>query len=387
MSLRFRASCAAPQHSTVGSGGRVLWLDPTLTANWALALGALAALFYSIGRPNPTGSAAYCLQRALFSYRPRLVDPGKPKPRPETGRAACNNAAVSRGSDAQDSMLASFGPVNGREREGADLGPISPELALVDHVLAERARALLPDPAESPRLRPAPAGAERPRAPVVRRPAPAPSSRSTTPRLKRVLVLSAILFAAGAASVELLGQMPAPSPPALLELRPGTANEAVTEETRRSAPRRTTRNRHETSSGRREPRSSRARQVSTRRGKRPRRAPITWVTNVLGVTAGVDARGVRLAWQAPADSARVVVVRALDGGKPSVVVFRGRATSVRDTSPRPCSTYRYTIVNYDRGGRRSTGVPTSVVTAGCAGSTRHGPLAGRSVGRGGGEEG
>jgi hypothetical protein len=281
-------------------------------------------------------------------------------------------------------MLASSRPLDVRKR---DLGPISPELALVDQALAERARALLPDPGESPRLRRAPAGAERPRIPVAQRPAPASLSRSTTPRWKRVLVLSAILFAAGAASVELLGQRPEASPPALLEVRPVTAGEAGIKETTRSLGRRTTMNRHETSLGRREPRSSHHRQVSTRRRESPRRAPITWATNVLGVTAGVDARGVTLAWQAPADSARVAVLRALDGGKPSVVVFRGRATSVRDTSPRPCSTYRYTIVNYDRGGRRSTGVPTSVVTAGCAGTTRHGPLAGRSVGRGGGEEG
>jgi hypothetical protein len=204
-------------------------------------------------------------------------------------------------------------------------------------------------------------------APVVQRPAPAPSSRSTTSRWKRVLVLSTILFAAGAASFELLDQRPGPSPPALLEARPDTAGETGIKETTRSLGRRTTKNGHETSLGR-EPRSSRHRQVSTQRSERPRRAPITWATNVLGVTAGVDARGVRLAWQAPADSARVAVVRALDGGKQSVIVFRGRASSVRDTSPHPCRTYRYTIVNYDRGGHRSTGVPTSVVTAGCAGN-------------------
>jgi hypothetical protein len=278
-------------------------------------------------------------------------------------------------------MPASFRPLDVRKREEADLGPISPELALVDQVLAERARALLPDPGESPRLRRPPAGAERPRMPVVQRPAPvvqrpvpvaqrpapAPSSRSTTSRWKRVLVLSTILFAAGAASFELLDQRPGASPPALLEARPDTAGETGIKETTRSLGRRTTMSKQETSLGR-EPRSSRHRQVSTRRSERPRGAPIIWATNVLGVTAGVDARGVRLAWQAPADSARVAVVRALDGGKQSVIVFRGRASSVRDTSPHPCRTYRYTIVNYDRGGHRSTGVPTSVVTAGCAGN-------------------
>jgi hypothetical protein len=294
-----------------------------------------------------------CLQIALFFVSPSQ---NPEKPRRSARRAACNNAAVSRGSDvAQDSMLASFRPLDVRKREQADLGPISPELALVDHVLAERARALLPDPPESPTPRRAPAGAERPRMPVVRRPAPAPSSRSTTFRWKRVLALSGILFAAGAASVELLGQRTGASPPAPLEVRRVTAGEPATKEATRSPARRTAENSHET---------------PLRRRERLRRAPITWATNVLGVTAGVDARGVRLAWQAPANSARVAVFRALGGGKQSVIVFRGRATSVRDTSPRPCRTYRYTIVNYDRGGHRSTGVPTSVVTAGCPGVRR-----------------
>jgi hypothetical protein len=324
-----------------------------------------------------------CLQIASFLKRPRLNAESRAEaPR----RAACNNAAVSRGSDvAQDSMLASFRHLDVGKREETDLGPISPELALVDHVLAERARALLPDRPESPRLRRAPAATERPRMPVVRR--PAPSSRSTGLRWQRVLVLSAILFAAGAASVELLGQRPEASPP-LLEARRVTVGETATKEATRSPARRTAKNRHETSLRRREPRSSLHRQASTQRRGRLRRAPITWATNVLGVTAGVDARGVSLAWQAPPNSARVAVFRALGGGKRSVIVFRGRASSLRDTSPRPCSPYRYTIVNYDRGGHRSTGVPTSVVTAGCAGVRRHGSLAeGRSLGRGSGEPG
>jgi hypothetical protein len=83
------------------------------------------------------------------------------------------------------------------------------------------------------------------------------------------------------------------------------------------------------------------------------------------VTAGVDAAGVLLAWQPPDDSDHVVVLRALDGHKRGVVVFRGAATTYRDVSARPCSAYRYTIVNYDPRGHRSTGVPTTVVTQGC----------------------
>ena len=72
-----------------------------------------------------------------------------------------------------------------------------------------------------------------------------------------------------------------------------------------------------------------------------------------------------LVWQQPADSGHVVVLRAL-GSRPGTVVFRGRAASYHDRSPRPCTAYRYTIVNYDVRGNRSTGVPSSVVSEGCA---------------------
>jgi hypothetical protein len=61
----------------------------------------------------------------------------------------------------------------------------------------------------------------------------------------------------------------------------------------------------------------------------------------------------------------VVVLRSLAAHVRNSVVYRGRASSYRDASPRPCTAYRYTIVNYDQGGHRSTGVPTSVVTDGC----------------------
>jgi hypothetical protein len=80
--------------------------------------------------------------------------------------------------------------------------------------------------------------------------------------------------------------------------------------------------------------------------------------------AVVDERGVRLVWESPSGSDHVVVARTGENGKQRVI-FRGRATSARDASPRSCSTYRYTIVSYDRHGHRSTGVPTSVMTGGC----------------------
>jgi hypothetical protein len=59
------------------------------------------------------------------------------------------------------------------------------------------------------------------------------------------------------------------------------------------------------------------------------------------------------------------VLRTRGNRKRASVVFRGRASSLQDASLRPCTAYRYTIVNYDRRGRHSTGVPTSVLTDGC----------------------
>jgi hypothetical protein len=88
-----------------------------------------------------------------------------------------------------------------------------------------------------------------------------------------------------------------------------------------------------------------------------------WAANVLGVAAQVAGSGVKLVWHRPANSGQVVVLRSR--GDHSAVVFRGRAASFHDVSPRACTVYRYTIVNYDRRGHRSTGVPTSVVTSGC----------------------
>jgi hypothetical protein len=56
------------------------------------------------------------------------------------------------------------------------------------------------------------------------------------------------------------------------------------------------------------------------------------------------------------------VLRQTGTRSTAVVVYRGRAMSYRDGSLRACTGYRYTIVNYDRRGHPSTGVPTSVVT-------------------------
>jgi len=96
----------------------------------------------------------------------------------------------------------------------------------------------------------------------------------------------------------------------------------------------------------------------------PHKRPVHWATNVLGVTAQLGRSAVTLAWQNPVGSDHVVVLRALRAQQRGVAVFHGPGTSYRDASTRPCTAYTYRIVNYDRLGRRSTGVPTSVVT-GC----------------------
>ena len=104
----------------------------------------------------------------------------------------------------------------------ADLGPISPELALVDPELAREARALLPEPRERPTA---------PRPPV---PAPAPVLEPPPPeiptehepeqrrgRWPRALLLAAAIFAAGAASGTFLHTDDAGTPATALEVLAG----------------------------------------------------------------------------------------------------------------------------------------------------------------------
>jgi hypothetical protein len=254
-------------------------------------------------------------------------------------------------------------PMLGAVPGEADLGPISPELALVDPDLAQRARQLLPEPEERPRSRPPVAPPEPLAEPAVVPPAPsAPPPR----RWRRTVVLAGLVFAAGAASGGYLGEQHAAVPEVTLGVQagaptttapPGSEKQALTHPSltvSRPAlrpPKVTAKN----------PRSP------SRRARRQRRQParVIWAANVLGVTARVGGPGVTLVWQRPADSGRVVVVRKRSHARRGAVVFRGRGTSYRDRSPRPCAAYRYTIVNFDRSGHRSTGVPTSVVTGGC----------------------
>jgi hypothetical protein len=222
----------------------------------------------------------------------------------------------------------------------AGLGPISPELALIDPELARQARRLLPEPQERPR----------PPQSLRERPAPEPAAEPEARRPRRwarTLALAIVIFAAGAASGSFLGNRDTRSPGSRLEVRASAPAASRSTETHPLRPPVVAPARTPTS--------------TARRRQRRRPAPTAWASNVLGVQTIVSRHGVALLWRTPADSARVVVLRQR-GARPSSVVYRGRAMTYRDGAVRPCTGYRYTIVNYDRRGHRSTGVPTSVVT-------------------------
>jgi hypothetical protein len=188
----------------------------------------------------------------------------------------------------------------------------------------------------------------------------APGRGRRSSHWKRTVVLSGLIFVAGAASGGFLGR----SEQEPIQLQIGRSDTTEPMESDAGRPSSVAGKRssvHSTSgSGRDVLRSGRKREPR-------RRAARHWAANVLGVVSAVDARAVQLAWQAPSTSDHVVIVRTHENGRHGVVVFRGRARRVRDASHglRPCHTYRYTIVSYDRRGRRSTGVPTTVVTGGC----------------------
>jgi hypothetical protein len=225
----------------------------------------------------------------------------------------------------------------------SDLGPISPELALVDPELAERARQRLPGPGQQHAVDDSSAPAV-----LEQREAPRPPLPGRGPRRRRALLLGACTLAVGAIAGWFVGDKHAHVPRPMLEAQafpPTTAsNGGVTAgEAPLRAPRRA-------------------------REQPPPRTParIVWAANVIGVAAHIGHPAViTLVWQKPAESNHVVVVRTLGARRRGVVVYHGSATSYRDVEARPCTAYRYTIVNYDRRGHRSSGVPTTIVTDGC----------------------
>jgi len=150
-------------------------------------------------------------------------------------------------------------------------------------------------------------------------------------------VLAALVFAAGAVAGGFLPSSELRSTAVVLEIQPAGPTATV-------------------KAGLVSPTSKRAHRRATR---------LALASNVLGVAAQVAGGGVKLVWSRPTDSGHVVVHRTRRDRGLGAVVYRGRATSFRDVPLRPCTAYRYTIVNYDRHGHRSTGVPTSIVTEGC----------------------
>jgi hypothetical protein len=228
-----------------------------------------------------------------------------------------------------------------------ELGPVSPELALVDPVLADRARMLLPERHEPPsRARPA-IESVLPEVSPSRRSTRSPAQRR--PRhVRRTVVLAGLIFAAGAASGGMLGRGPDVSTRTPFGGRLEVSTVSASTGLERTA----------------------AKAPARRATREPRRPSRTWAANVLGVSVGIGRSGVRLAWERPRRSNHIVVVRQEVARRHGIVVFRGRATSFRDVSARPCTAYWYIIINYDGRGHPSTGVRNSVVTEGCGGDQR-----------------
>ena len=151
-SCRTRAACSCPPPSRAvwrcgapsGAEAEVCPGGTRLIASWALACGRLAPrLLHHRHRPRRTASRL--LQRAAFSRSLDGISPDHLRDLAPNAGAPCKTVGVDAPKKSYDA-----GTSEQRTRPH-DLGPISPELALVDDVLAERARMLLPDPTERTR--------------------------------------------------------------------------------------------------------------------------------------------------------------------------------------------------------------------------------------------
>ena len=352
--------------------------DPALTASWAQAFRLTRRVFYRIRAVEAIRRAfSRCriarkeravrtvvwrkasTSRAASPFRARL-----------TATRACKTVPVTPGPHlVQESRLEPkpHQPLGAPRADSEELGPITPELVLVDPVLAELARTQLPEPREQTRPRRRIAASSAGGTIGARPKAVSPQSpRSRPRRWQRITVLAALVFAAGAALGGLFKTMPGTSTHVTLEVEAGAAPTTTSSRAPKSTRKEPSSDAPDASRRRlskdRRTTPATAPKRQRRRAGRPR--PI-WSANVLGVTAAVDVHGVLLVWQRPLRFDQVVVFRTPGTRERSDIVYRGRATSYRDLSARPCTAYRYLIVNYDLAGHRSTGVPTSVVTEGC----------------------
>jgi hypothetical protein len=248
----------------------------------------------------------------------------------------------------------------GPDRGSGLLGPISPELVLVDPCLPSRrggcfrtsssgrGRRRNPPPPVLV-VEPAPVAPAEPPPPAIESAAPAPGRH-----WRRMLALAVLILVAGAMSGTLLGGRDS-APVGVFWRRRRSAEDPVPNASPQT-----------TEPSKTAVRATRPSGTSTRRASTPRvrRNARGWSSTSSDRGAGRQLRRDALvaAPRAVQPSRRRPAARSAGLG---AVVSRGRVASYRDSKVRPCTAYRYTIVNYDRRGRRSTGVPTTVLTGGC----------------------
>ena len=234
------------------------------------------------------------------------------------------------------------------------LGPISPELALVDPVLARAG---------------AEAAARRRRAAYAHR---CPCTRAAEPPAPPAIA------APGGAWPRTVALRDASSSPsarpreAFLGNRGHRARQPASRGSQRRTRRRVRARWHARSAAAAEATVSTTKAAHEAAGRgsaavtaapRRRHAQVAWAANVLGVDGEGRPvrRHARLAARPPTPATWSCCEALGESSTASSSSAAGRRASAIRLSA-PCTGYRYTIVNYDRRGHRSTGVPTSVVT-------------------------